>query len=115
MGTEETATNESGTALPIGGLVCILFAIGLFLGAGCWLGVLILMESFRESSIAMPRIAYIAGLFQVFVSILLGVSGALYIRKSRRAKVLLVIAVACLIVELPLVILAFAGLVASNS
>lgn len=84
----------------------------LFLGAVSWLGVLALIDSHAER---LPKFAYVPGMIQIVVAALFALTGLLYLRKSTRAKLLLGIAVASFLFELPIVIFAFAGFVAAAS
>jgi hypothetical protein len=114
MGTTTDTGNQSASSPAMIGVVCVLIAVGLLLGALCWLGVTVLIGSMQQPAIAVPPIVHAAGLLQVIVSMLFGVAGVFYVRKSRRAKVLLWIAGAALALELPLAMIAFSALIAAR-
>jgi len=107
---------ETGTSPRIAALACILSAVALFLGASCWLGVLLLITNLHGVEWATLRLPVAAGLFQLAVALLFALCGALYWRRSGRAKMLLVAAISAFVVDLLLAIIAFIalGLLASS-
>ena len=106
--------HASDTSSRIPSVVCLFFAAGLLMGAVCWIGVLLVIANLGRIESAAIRVPLAAGAFQVLVSMLFGVSGALFLRRSQHAKRFLTAAVISLLAELPLVLIAFGKLIASN-
>ena len=108
---------QTDTSSRIAGIVCALFAGGLVVGAACWLGVLLLLVKSRRIELASAQLPVAAGLFQIAVAILFALSGALLLRRSRRAKPLLITAIISMVVDLVLgfvAFVAFARLISSG-
>lgn len=106
--------NKSSTAsqrTTVAGIACLFVAAGLFCGACSWLGVTLLIGHLAGPATTLPGAVYVAGFAQIAVSLLLATAGIMYLRRSCRAQILLWLAIGGFVVELPLIVLAFAGLI----
>lgn len=110
MNTFSTANQRTTVA----GIACLAIAAGLFGGACSWLGVTLLIGHLAGPPTTLPGIAYVAGFAQIAVSLLLAAAGIMFLRRSRRAKVLLWLAIGSFVVELPLFMLALVGLMTAT-
>jgi hypothetical protein len=101
----ERVREVTRTARVVSGILCTTLGGGLALWACCWIAYVWPADRGWGAIVSFP-VTSVATLAQFCVALLFAVTGVLYYRDSPRARPLLHVSSACLLVEIPLVLLA---------